>query len=462
MLVIEHLVTDGLCIDRFVVQSGESWCIVGGLGSGIEQFADVLGGEKLHFHAVTFKEPRKIGLLSFKRQQELFEDELRKDDTDYLDRPDPGTSARAFLSDIEEHQELIDRFAMTELLDRGYRQLSSGQVRKLLLLQHITKGADLLVLEHPYDGLDRSSCQEVDRILAGLYKQGCTILILVSNTGDIPSWCTHLAAFRDGRLVLQGVRTEILSKVTELLRVTSSLFQISIDDLRVEGRVTDRNKAGIPLIQLYNGFASYGEIEVFSGLDLTVSQGDHTLITGPNGCGKSTLLQLITGDHPLCYRNDLTLFGRRRGSGESIWDLKQQMGIVSADLHRNHRVSGSALAIVVSGLFDSIGLYTKPSDKQQQLGHRWLERLGLADKASVPFRQLSYGEQRLVLLGRAMIKAPPLLILDEPTQGLDENHRMALLDFLERVADEQLATIIYVSHRQDEYRDFFKQLIRFH
>jgi molybdate transport system ATP-binding protein len=137
------------------------------------------------------------------------------------------------------------------------------------------------------------------------------------------------------------------------------------------------------------------------------------------------------------------------------------MGIVSPDLHRNHRVSGSALAIVLSGLFDTIGLYDTPSQTQQQRGRRWLARLGLAAKAGQPFRRLSYGEQRLLLLARALIKAPQLLILDEPTQGLDEGNRKALLDFLAGIADEQLATIVYVSHRQDEYRTFFSQRVRF-
>ena len=115
-------------------------------------------------------------------------------------------------------------------------------------------------------------------------------------------------------------------------------------------------------------------------------------------------MQILTGDHPLCYVNDLTMFGKKRGSGESIWELKRQMGIVSPDLHRNHRVSGSALAIVLSGLFDTIGLYDTPSPVEQQLGRRLLEQLGLAAKAGQPFRRLSYGEQRLLLLARALIK----------------------------------------------------------
>ena len=145
---------------------------------------------------------------------------------------------------------------------------------------------------------------------------------------------------------------------------------------------------------------------MFNGLDLEIRRNDHTLITGPNGCGKSTLLQILTGDHPLCYANDLTVFGRRRGSGESVWDLKRHMGIVSGDLHRNHRVAGSALAVVLSGLYDSIGLYTRPTAGDEELARRWLGRVGLGHRAGISFRGLGYGEQRLLLLARALIKAP--------------------------------------------------------
>jgi molybdate transport system ATP-binding protein len=253
----------------------------------------------------------------------------------------------------------------------------------------------------------------------------------------------------------------VLAEVTSLMAHRQPLFQVSVEELRGERQVDGPSDTDSSLVILRRGFARYNEVEVFADLDLTINQGDHTLITGPNGCGKSTLLQIITGDHPLCYANDLTLFGRRRGSGESIWDLKKQMGIVSSELHRNHRVAGSALAIVLSGLFDSIGLYTHPSTAQEQLARRWLQRLGLQDKAGQAFRRLSYGEQRLILLARALIKVPRLLILDEPTQGLDGGNRMALLDFLGKIAAEELATILYVSHRQDEYRDFFQRQVNF-
>ncbi len=461
MIVIEHLSAEGLRVDRFAAGPGEAWCLIGGNGSGLEQFCDVIAGEKIRFQAELLQLPPDIGVLSFKRQQSIFEAELRRDDTDFLNRLDPGTPARDFLIDIENYRHLIDLFSLSDSLDRGYRQLSSGQARKLCLLQQITRGVTFLVLENPYEGLDRASCRELDRMLAGLRYQGLGLLILVSNTGDIPSWCTHLAAFKDRTLVLQGERSAVLTEVTALLTRQPPLFRVSVAELRHEQMAGSAHDIGANLVTLRRGFARYGEIEVFANLDLTINQGDHTLISGPNGCGKSTLLQIITGDHPLCYANDLSLFGRRRGSGESIWDLKKRMGIVSSELHRNHRVAGSALAIVASGLFDSIGLYTRPSAAQHQLARRWLQRLGLGHRAERAFRQLSFGEQRLILLARALIKLPQLLILDEPTQGLDERNRMALLDFLAEIAMEQLATILYVSHRPDEYRDFFSQQVRF-
>ncbi|MEX1303214.1 MAG: ATP-binding cassette domain-containing protein, partial [Desulfotignum sp.] len=214
------------------------------------------------------------------------------------------------------------------------------------------------------------------------------------------------------------------------------------------------------LVRLHRCTAGYGGETVFTDLTLVVGQGDHTLITGPNGSGKSTLLQVVTGDHPACYTSNLTMFGIRRGTGESIWDIKQHMGIVSPDLHRNFRVPGSVLACILSGLFDSIGLYHPVTDIQKKRAMIWLTRLNMASTAPVPFRDLTYADQRLVLIARALIKGPELLILDEPTQGLDTPNRVAVLNFLADVAKDNLSTIVYVSHREDECRDFFVQHIR--
>jgi molybdate transport system ATP-binding protein len=136
------------------------------------------------------------------------------------------------------------------------------------------------------------------------------------------------------------------------------------------------------------------------------------------------------------------------------------MGIVSTEFHRSYRVAGSVLACVTSGIYDTIGLYQRPTPEDDKKALAWLERISLADKAQAPFRSLSYADQRLALIARALIKLPDLLVLDEPTHGLDRANRNAVLDFLGQVATEQLSTILYVSHREDEFRDFFVSHIR--
>ncbi|MFV3243422.1 ATP-binding cassette domain-containing protein, partial [Klebsiella pneumoniae] len=174
-----------------------------------------------------------------------------------------------------------------------------------------------------------------------------------------------------------------------------------------------------PRIVLNDGVVSYNDRPVINHLSWTVNPGEHWQIVGPNGAGKSTLLSLVTGDHPQGYSNDLTLFGRRRGSGETIWDIKKHIGYVSSSLHLDYRVSTNVRNVILSGYFDSIGIYQAVSDKQHKLVQQWLDILGIDKRtADAPFHSLSWGQQRLALIVRALVKHPTLLILDEPLQGL--------------------------------------------
>ena len=181
------------------------------------------------------------------------------------------------------------------------------------------------------------------------------------------------------------------------------------------------------------------------------------MVTGENGAGKSTLLGLITGDCLQCFSNDVTVFGHRRGTGESVWDIKRHLGLVGSDLHRRYSVRCDVLSAVCSGFFDSIGLYDTPSEFQVRIAREWLAAIEMSDKASVGFQSLSYGEQRLVLIARAMVKSPLLLVLDEPTQGLDEINRERILGFMSAIEARQHSTLLFVSHRQDEFLSLFKQ-----
>lgn len=458
--------THDLFVDRFEAGPGEAWCLVGTNRSGINTFFKLLAGELSDVKADLLELPENPGVVSFKRQQALFEEELKKDDTDYLDRIDPGTRAAAFLNNPEDHGDLIRAFAMADSMDKGYRQLSTGQSRKLMLLTQITRGVESLVVQAPYEGLDRTSRDELDKALAVCHQWGLQLFITIHNRGDLPDWCTHVGGIVNGRMTHAGPRAEIMDQVEAILRTGPPDFKASIADLvqneKSSGRDCADDAPSMELVRLQKGSAGYDGKPVFSDLDLCIHAHEHTLVTGPNGCGKSTLLQMIMGDHPACYRNDLRIFGIQRGTGESIWELKQHMGIVSPDLHRNYHVPGNTLHCIISGLFDSIGLYRRYTPEEEKKAMKWLERTGLAQEALTPFRQLSYADQRLVLIARALIKIPRLLILDEATQGLDEPNRLAVLDFLEQVARERLSTILYVSHREDEYRTFFTSHLRMH
>jgi molybdate transport system ATP-binding protein len=341
---------------------------------------------------------------------------------------------------------------MAGVLDLGYRLLSSGESRKALLLQALLQNPDLLVLEEPYDSLDRHSRQELARYFEKLLAAGhVQLLFLLNSLAEVSTWHSHVAIMEKGELIATGAREEVLNdpEIRALLAFDAATLPPWPETLA----------SGPPpetLVRLRDARVQYGDSLIFEHVSLSIAPGQHTLVTGRNGSGKSTLLALITGDHPQCYGNDLTVMNFRRGSGETIWDIKKNIGLVSADLHRNHRVPGSALHIVLSGFFDSIGLYEQPHEAQIRHARQWLALVGLSGETTIPFKQLSYGEQRLVLIARALVKQPALLILDEPTQGLDDVNRYRLMYFLQHLSTQQRTTIVMASHRLDEHLPLFR------
>jgi molybdate transport system ATP-binding protein len=450
-VVLRNVRTEKLHVEEFSAAAGEAWCLLGDNRSGIDSFVHIIAGTRQPEHAGHLFVSGDLAVVSFKTQQELFEAEVRKDDSDFLNRVDPGTLAREFLGPVGNVEELVRLFRLEHVLDSGYRQLSSGEGRKLLLLEAITHGARHIFVEQPYEGLDVKACGDFDEVMRSLRGQGIGVIIVVSSRNDVPDWCSHCLVAKDGLVCVQGEREKVLDELQD------NGARGDWSGFLTRESVDPADDAAPELVHLVNGQARYGGRRIFEHLDLRVARGEHTLVTGPNGAGKSTLLALITGDHPDCYTNELYIFGIKRGSGESIWELKKDMGVVSPALHREHYVPGNALQIVISGFHDSIGLYRRYSPDQAETARGWLARIGLADRATVPFRRLGFAEQRLVLIARALIKLPRLLILDEPTQGLDDKNRANLLDFLEKVAERQISTILYVSHRPDEYRSFFRQ-----
>lgn len=455
LLQIRNLTHPLLHIADFRLQRGECWAVIGRNGAGKHHLSQLLAG-KLEVDPDCLQHRFKhIRILSFEAQQALYEKELHDDDSEFMEGQDSGTTVRELLGlqgPLPQHLQFL---RLEPLLDRGYRLLSSGEARKTLLAQALLANPDLLVLDEPFDSLDQDAMAHLDEFFAGLLRSGGpTLLFLLNTLDEVHTWHSHLAVMDKGELIAAGPAASLRedSALQALLRFDASILPDWPEALPA---------APIPdvLVELHQGQVRYGDRIIFSGLEFTIRRGEHTLLTGANGCGKSTLLGLVTGDHPQCYSNDLCIFGTRRGSGETIWELKRQLGIVSASLHRDHRVSGTALHIVLSGFHDSIGLYDAVTPTQIAHARHWLQLTGMEAMANVAFRQLSYGEQRLVLVARALVKQPALLILDEPTQGLDAVNRLRVLYFLEHMATQTLTTIVMVSHRLDERLALFRQHI---
>lgn len=450
-----------LHIDLWKTAPNETWCLLGGNASGKGLLAAVLTGKERPERGAVLELPSNVRWASFEQQQEIYERELRNDDTDYLDRIDPGTTSLEMLLQSgcsrTDAIDLARKLHIEEILDRGYKLLSSGEARKVLLLKEILSKPNLLILDEPFEGLDTDSRAELLTLVQKLVSDGQALLFLVNRIDDIPECATHLGLLHRGRLIDSGIKEAVLAK-TEFRQLVS-LEKRAIPELPPPP--PEPFESFETIARMRQCSVRYGDVIQFEGFDWDLKAGEHTLITGPNGAGKSTLLQLLSGDHPQCYQNDLQIFGFQRGTGESIWDIKKHIGIVSASLHRDYRAPGNALTTVVSGFYDSIGLYQQATLAQKQLALQWLEIMGLRDYANTFFRQLSWGQQRLVLIARGLIKQPPLLILDEPTQGLDDLNRHLVLAFIEKLADLKRTTLLFVSHRQDEQLSLFKRRINF-
>ncbi|WP_196158553.1 molybdate ABC transporter ATP-binding protein ModF [Reinekea sp. G2M2-21] len=456
----QHRILDNL---NWTLNRGESWTLLGTNASGKSTLARLLTQELGDYQGSLDTDGKRVEWVSLESQQALYERELYRDDTDFMDHLDEGTPVKALLEEITPWStsvaELCDKLHLGALLQRGYRMLSTGEGRRVMLARSLLSQPDLLILDEPFEGLDAQSRDDLHRVLNELIDHGQGLLLLVNQRADIASHCTHLALLDKGQLLFTGAMPDDLeAQWQHLLSVRH--HDVQLPD-RQSGYQLDTWQQEQPLVELVDGFVQYDDTFQFQQFNWQLKPGVHTHIQGPNGCGKSTLLGLITGDHPQCYRNNLTVLGFKRGQGESIWQIKKHLGYVSGNLHRDYRVSGNALTAVISGLTDSIGVYQAVGETEKELALQWLQLIGLADKWNAAFKSLSMGEQRLVLIARALIKQPPLLILDEPTQGLDDFNRFYVLSIVEKILANGPTTLLFVSHRQDESMSCIKQRLIF-
>jgi len=434
------------------IQDGEHWALLGPNGSGKSALAAAINGAGETISGDRIKPNMRIAVVSFEEQEALIEEERKKDDADLLDIIAEGTTARQLLdqtcADPAMQNEFAEAFNFTHLLDHGFRKLSSGESRKLLLIRALSSKPELLLLDEPFEGLDADSLAFLTTTLNELASEIQMVMVL-NRFDEIPDFITHIGYVDKGQLTHQ-VATEDRNAVADL----GQLLHLKTTDLSIPEAVVDYRAPTLdstePLVKIQNGKVAYGDKVIFQDLNWTITPGEHWQVTGPNGSGKTCLLNLITGDHPQCYVNDIFVFGMQRGNGESIWDIKQHIGYVSSALQWEYRVSVSVRNAIISGFYDSIGIYQKYTDVQRHTADAWLRLLDMESYADKPFSQLSFGDQRLVLIARAMVKHPPLLILDEPCLGLDDLNRQLILALIEIICAGSETTVLYVNHRPQD------------
>jgi molybdate transport system ATP-binding protein len=425
----------------FEIGSEDCLAIVGPMGSGKTTLAKALLGRLFRKGDVWFQG----SFVLFVEQQHHFKN--RSNISEFylqqrfnsLDSEDSYT-VREELGDLDVG-EWIKVFGIETLLDKPLLQLSNGENKRLQIVKSLGQKPDWLLLDNPYLGLDVAGRAILSAGLRQLKAHGIRFILFLSG-GDVPEFVNRVYTLR--------------RDVPEIPRLKSGVIQDAYNPMLQHGE--GNNNPGLqpgdlgdsPIVSLRNVTIRYGTKTILDQFSWTINRGERWVLKGPNGAGKSTLLSLITADNPQSYSQDITLFGRKRGSGESIWDIKRNIGYVSPEMHLYFKETGTCFAVVASGLFDLLGVTRKVNEVQTTQVNETLNLFGLGYLAERSFHTLSTGEQKMILIARAFVKNPPLLILDEPCQGLDQEQ----VNLLKRVIDELAAstdmTLIFVSHYAED------------
>ncbi|OJF76823.1 MAG: ABC transporter [Treponema sp. CETP13] len=487
------------------IDEGHTWLLTGPNGGGkakkLEQFAETFSAASIA--AKKAKPGNAVSVVSLEVAAKLIKEERDEDEGDYVESgKDIGRTAGAFIAEVlpelqrdsftkvNKHGKAVhglvseSQFSKMQdfpevklcgigyLLNRGIKYLSTGEIRRTLLCRALLSGCRMLILSDPFAGLDTASRKilfDFFSDIAAKHGEGVPhILLSLERYVEVPDAVDHVIAYEHGIESFCGTRTDYeayLSKKNESTRLQREQARkdfikelMSLENESGQKLYAGRTMFGLEpqtLIEMNNVNVGWDDKKVLKNLTWKLESGEHTLLRGPNGSGKTTLLELITGDNMQVFANDVSLFGRRRGTGETIWQLKAKMGIVSYRLHIEYRmVGGTDLeAVILSGFHDSIGLYEQRSPVEQIAAKKWLHLAGFAGREHESFSSLSYGEQRAILIIRAAVKCPPLLILDEPCHGLDEENRIKILALLETIAATGTTTLLHVTHDPTEFLD---------
>lgn len=461
-----RLVLEGI---DWQIRTGEQWALIGPNGSGkttlVKALAGILpsSGGKILFHSSkggngggTLSRDG-IGLVSADLHRHVFEREVfaeevrhftgnRGDELTALDfilgRSIGDEKLESFPSDLTNLLRLLN--TPEKLLEKTLGSLTTGDISKVLILKALLKKPNLLVMDEPFSGLDRESRDAMARLISHLVHTDIQVVLITHRMREIPPEITHVMTISAGGIKKTGLKNELfkpeLIQQDHLLPYAPPDQGAQVQDRRkkqipvwlAEGKATPCSSVcGEKLVEMIDVCVRYDRCTILDKVNWTIRLGENWLVHGPSGAGKSTLLRLITGDNPQAYANDIHLFGKKRGTGESVWEIKHKIGWISSELQSRYPVHIKGAEVVQSGFFDSIGLYRTASAFQRRRAKELVEALGIGHLADKCFGNLSHGQKQMLLIARAIIKFPPLLLLDDPCEGLDFANRKKVLEIIE-------------------------------
>lgn len=471
-LTLEHITVR--YIDRTLftnlsleIKQGEQWGITGPSGSGKTALLNTIAGKfniingsiKYHFfdtyrntHTITdpyFTHRNLLALVghhhTFRNRSNTTTDFYYQQRFNSMDSEDAPTVREYLYGEAEPAlPAVLAPLKIAPLLDRELIKLSNGETRRVMIARSLLQEPLLLMLDNPFTGLDIETRKHFREMVNSIIANGTTVL-LVTSPAEVPENITNVLTLEDGNITGKYTREEFLQ-----LPLPEGSPAIRLDEEKIRVIVKPPATKFDTIIRMEHIKVQYGEHLILDDVNWIVKPNEKWALLGHNGAGKSTLLSLITGDNPQAYAQELYLFDRKRGSGESIWDIKRKIGFVSPELHQYFQAGTSCKQVVVSGFYDVIGGGRQGTPEQQEHAAAWMDILDIASYLDQPFKGVPESVQRLTLLARALVKEPPLLIFDEPCQGLDTQQKEHFKHVIDTLCGIMDLTLIFVTHYQDE------------
>lgn len=456
----------------FEIKKGEHWALVGASGSGKSSLLDTIagkypisGGHVVHPLPEGGQEAERVRdplftwhkLVALVGTRHGFRNLSNVSNFYYQQRFNSSDSEDSELVEeyllrvqhtgrggIWDFGRVTEKLKLTPLLNKQLIKLSNGETKRLLIASALIKNPVLLLLDNPLTGLDTGTRKEFNDLLSEISATGISVIMSTAPT-EIPDSITHVAVLEKGKIVASMDKSGFDAATLNF----SSLPVINTEELGTlisEGQ----GQTYSSIVEMKDIVIQYGEKVILDHVNWTIKQGERWALVGHNGAGKSTLLSLINADNPQAYANHIILFDRKRGSGESIWDIKRKTGFVSPELFQYFPAGTSCLQVIESGYYDTLGLFRPSNPQKAEVAKRWMRLLEIECFAARLFKNVPASTQRLCLLARALIKNPPLLIFDEPCQGLDRHQQDHFKHVVDAICSRSNVSLIYVSHYEHE------------